>query len=284
MHNPDSENGHLTRYFVDEVIDIFAPDHQSTSAKGNLPPGPSDQTDRAWAMLVKLRGKLDSPSRVAESIPFKPCTPIRCVPLSPTPSFTSKNMDKSNNMAATSSGNGWDHNIPAAAPASPLLKIAVPEDHERFEPKPDAGSRLDLSDLDAWASSLTQDTKDYLLLDQETQGAASLVDLGVPPAPAMTPVRAPAIFSESFDFFDKWTHVEGVSRSKSAIEGRTATRASMTKNSTNGRGYRDEGAGSNGDNSAAAEGLGARNKISASSDVSIAGLADRMMDDALWFD
>ena len=258
------------------------------SAKGNLPPGPTtkpdNQTDRAWAMLVKLRGKLDSPSRVAEPIPFKSCTPIRCFPLSPTPSYTSKNMDSSNNTAATSSGSDWDHNILAAAPASPLLKISVPEDHERFDPNPDAGSRLDISDLDAWASSLTQGTKDYLWLDQETQGAASHVDLDVPPAQTMTPLSAPAIFSESLDSFDKWTHMEGVSRSGPAIEGRTETRASMTKNSKNGRGYRDEVAGSNGDNSAAAEGLGAQNKISASSNVSIAGLADRMMDDALWFD
>lgn len=242
------------------------------SAKGNLPPGPTtkpdSQTDRAWAMLVKLRGKLDSPSRVAEPVPFKACTPIRCVPLSPAPSLTSKNMDKPNNMAVTSSGSDWDHNIPATAPASPLFKISVPEDHERFEPNPDVGSRLDISDLDAWASSLTQHTNDYLWLDQETQGAASHLDLGVPPAQTKTPVSAPPVFNESVDYFDKWIHVEGVSR----------------KNSKNGRGYRDESAGTNGNNSPGAEGLGAQNKTSASSNVAIAGLADRMMDDALWFD
>ena len=285
IYNRDSENAHLARYFVDEVIDIFVPDYRSLLGKSDLLPGsqPDKRTDEAWAMVIKLRSKLDIPSG-SDHVSFKPSVPVRCVPLSSAPlSGPTASLEKPSRTAVPISSGDWERqHLPANVPAFPILKNLVAEDQGNYGTNPDDGSRFNISDVGAWASSLAQDTNDYLWLDQDAQRAMSNTDLAIPSGP---PVSAPpAVYGDSVDYFDKLFQMEGLSEAAPGNEGKAKKGPGVTNNGHNGRAFSDESGGVSGDDIARDDGSGAQSRTSTLSSEYIATLADKMMDDRPWID
>ena len=183
QYNRAVENGQIIRYFVDEVIDIFASsDGQSAgghregreSAPADTEPS-GQQVPLAWRKLVELRRKVDLPPSADQSL-FKPTVPIRCETLPAAIALRTMSLSTSETITdppvrgvePAPSGRVMSHPTSNGHPA-PLADSQITHDHAEFRgDNVDMDNMLDFTNLAAWSSSLIQDPHDYFHMGQDT--------------------------------------------------------------------------------------------------------------------
>lgn len=185
QHNRHSEHAHLARYYVDEVIDVFASLELPARARGNnqgleategnlqLKPKPC-----AWRMLIDLQHKLDLPSTVSSPL-FKPTAPIRCQPVPSTIALRTMSLSTGekpgedvSREALRGPGNGEAAPMPTTEPLLPPPRPLILNDQYGNRGNyTDIDQLLDLSQLDTWPSSLApKGTEDYSLMQEDFAG------------------------------------------------------------------------------------------------------------------
>lgn len=190
QYNRNSENRQTLRYFVDEVIDIFASDAIESSAGhgGEHDPTLSDtapsakQILLARRMLVALRKKLDLPPGADQPL-FKPAVPIRCETLPPEIALRAISLSTNETVVGPPTRGA------ESAPSSRLISHSALNGHQLQSAEPsaihnhdegrvgdfDMDNVLDVSDLAAWSSSLTQNPDEYFHTGQDIVNGVSEV-------------------------------------------------------------------------------------------------------------
>lgn len=172
-------SGNLGRHLVDEVIDVFnfSDGRPFTHSEDRHDPAASSaassdkQMPLPWKMLVELRGKIDH-SFCEEGTHFKPVALTRCQLVSPAIArytillSTSEKSTSSPTILAAS----CSQIAPPAAkgPMSPPIDPPVVNGQDDTRGGDSEGENpLDIFDLEAWCSSMTQDPDAYLLGGQD---------------------------------------------------------------------------------------------------------------------
>ena len=185
-YNKNYGNGNLARHFADEVIDVFnspmdltvpqhgeggqAPDISSVNSSKKR------QVPLPWGMLANLRDKIEDPIG-EEQYKSKPVTPTRCQLVPPAIALRAMSLSTNESINAgittlptTASLNPAPVSA-ANGPMFPTLDV-LPLGNGQVESRGgdiDAENDLqDISDLEAWCSSLTQNPNVYLQKGQET--------------------------------------------------------------------------------------------------------------------
>lgn len=183
--NPNLENGQTLRYLVDEVIDIFCSDTAELSAGhgGEHNPALSDttpsakQVSLAWRMLVALRKRLDLPYG-ADKPMFKPAVPIRCETLPPGIALRAMSLSTGGTVTDPSTrgsepaanGSSISHSALNGHHPQPAEPSVMHNHDEGRVGNIDKDNVLDISDLAAWSSSLTQNLDEYFHTGQDVDG------------------------------------------------------------------------------------------------------------------
>ena len=192
QHNRHSEHGHLARYYVDEVIDVFAshelPARAERSSHGLEASEESPQIKPkpfAWRMLIDLQHKLDLPPNASSPL-FKPTVPIRCHPVPSTVALRTMSLSTGEKPGEEVSREGLrgPGNGEAAPPSAtePLLPSTRPLIlHDQYGNRgnyADIDQLLDLSQLDTWPSTLaSKATEDYSLMQEDFAGYDNTVHM-----------------------------------------------------------------------------------------------------------
>ncbi len=185
-YNKNYGNGNLARHFVDEVIDVFnSPVDLPVPQHGEGGQGPDissvnssekRQVPQPWGMLANLRSKIEDP-HCEEQYKSKPLTPTRCQLVPPAIALRAMSLSTNEKSINTSSPalptTASLNPTPLSAGNGPIFPTpdALPLGNGQFESGGgdiDAENDLqDISDLEEWCSSLTQDPDAYLQKGQE---------------------------------------------------------------------------------------------------------------------
>lgn len=208
QHNKGCGSEGLGRHFVDEVIDIFnfSDDRPFTHGEDRHDPAASSaasfdkQKPLPWQMLVKLRSKIAN-SPTEERSRFEPVAPIRCQLVPPAIALRTMSLSTSEKSSSspTAAAGSYSQEAPPAANGS----MSPPTDPPAVNDQADSRggdsmveNALDLSDFEAWCSSLTQDPSIHHI---GGQNAAESVD-----GAAVSTVEfdaEPAGLGDMFDYF-----------------------------------------------------------------------------------
>ena len=167
QYNRDCNNRPLIRYFVDEVIDIFASPGVDTTPSNK-------QVPLAWRMLVTLRNRVDLPLGAGQP-QFKHTIPMRCETLPTATALRIMSLSTTETVTdplirgAESPPSGWltsqsTSNGSQLQSVEPLIGHGQ---HEGPAGNIDMDNVLDISDLSAWSSSLIQDPDEYFHLSHD---------------------------------------------------------------------------------------------------------------------
>ena len=186
-YNKNYGNANLARHFADEVIDVFnspmdlpVPQHGEGGQVPDISSVNSSekrQVPLPWGMLANLRNKLEDPLG-EEQYKSKPLTPTRCQLVPPAIALRAMSLstnEKSINASITTLPTTASLNpAPLSAANGPMFPTldAPPLGNGQVESgSGDINAENDLqdiSDLEAWCSSLTQNPDAYLQKGQET--------------------------------------------------------------------------------------------------------------------
>ena len=179
-YNKNYGSSTLGRHFVDEVIDLFSssddlsvPQEKETHYNPSISNATLFNNRQAllpWRRLADLRSKIDNP-HYEEQHKLKPVTPTRCELVPPAIALRAMSLSTNEKSKNTSSPT-----IPAIAsrnqtfppaPNGPLFQTLdiLPLVNEQLESGDGSfdveNDLLDVSDVEAWCSSLTRDSDPY---------------------------------------------------------------------------------------------------------------------------